>query len=149
MKNKNKETKTRMALNVKKKIEKTATENFKKFRLNFLKMPSVTKLNNYNTFLSYSRWYSEAVRFLDRVVHIGGGGGGGGRGAKGGCRPARKTKCFFLLFWFCGLFLGAILVRNLYTGYPCEGVRSLPPRYGPAGSSDSSSSPSTGNQSVL
>ena len=35
-----------------------------------------------------------------------------------------------------GLYLVALLVRNLYTGDPCEGVRSLPsqtknPRNGP------------------
>ena len=41
------------------------------------------------------------------------------------------------MFDFAGLFLVATLVRNLYTGDPCEGVRSFPPqtkhpRYGPA-----------------
>ena len=33
-----------------------------------------------------------------------------------------------ILFDFAGLFLVAILIRNLYTGDPCEGVRSLPPQ---------------------
>ena len=33
-----------------------------------------------------------------------------------------------IVFDFVGLFLVAILVRNLYTGDPCEGVRSLPPQ---------------------
>ena len=40
-----------------------------------------------------------------------------------------------IVFDFAGLFLVAILVQNLCTGDPCEGVRSLPsqtktPRYG-------------------
>ena len=62
-------------------------------------------------------------------------------GAEGATAPARKTERFFfsnIVFDFAGLFLVAILVRNLYTGYPCEGVLSLPPqiknptcRYGP------------------
>ena len=33
-----------------------------------------------------------------------------------------------IVFDFAGLFLVAILVRNLYTRDPCEGVRSLPRR---------------------
>ena len=41
------------------------------------------------------------------------------------------------MFDFAGLFLVAILARNLYTGDPCEGVWGLlpqtkNPRYGPA-----------------
>ena len=41
-----------------------------------------------------------------------------------------------IVFDFAGLFLVAMLVRNVYTGDPCEGVRSLPlqiknPRNGP------------------
>ena len=41
-----------------------------------------------------------------------------------------------IVFDFAGLFLVAMLVRNVYTGDPCEGVQSLPPRtknpgYGP------------------
>ena len=63
-----------------------------------------------------------------------------GKGAGGAVASARKTKClffFFLVFDFAGLFLAAILVLNLYTRDPCEGVRcSLPEtkkrRYGPA-----------------
>ena len=62
--------------------------------------------------------------------------GGGGFWA---VAPARKTKRFFfpnIVFNFAGLSCSYILVRNLYTGDPCEGVRSLPPqtnnqRYGP------------------
>ena len=42
-----------------------------------------------------------------------------------------------IVFDFAGLFLVPILVRNLYTGEPCETMRSLPlqtksPSYGPA-----------------
>ena len=33
-----------------------------------------------------------------------------------------------IVFDFAELFLVAILVRNLYTGDPCESVRSLPPQ---------------------
>ena len=33
-----------------------------------------------------------------------------------------------IVIGFAGLFLVALLVRNLYTGDPCEGVRSLPPQ---------------------
>ena len=42
-----------------------------------------------------------------RAVHSG--------GAKGAVAPARKTKCFFsnIVSDFAGLFLVAILVRNL------------------------------------
>ena len=41
-----------------------------------------------------------------------------------------------IVFDFAGLFLVAILIQNLYTGDPCEGVQSLPPQtkdpgYGP------------------
>ena len=39
-----------------------------------------------------------------------------GGGAGGAVAPARKTKCFFfsnIVFEFAGLFLVAILVRNL------------------------------------
>ena len=32
------------------------------------------------------------------------------------------------MFDFAKLFFGAILVRNLYTGDPYEGVQSLPPQ---------------------
>ena len=44
---------------------------------------------------------------LNRAVHSG--------GAKGAVAPARKTKCFFsnIVSDFAGLFLVAILVRNL------------------------------------
>ena len=44
---------------------------------------------------------------VDRAVHSG--------GAKGAVAPARKTKCFFsnIVSDFAGLFLVAILVRNL------------------------------------
>ena len=44
---------------------------------------------------------------LSRAVHSG--------GAKGAVAPARKTKCFFsnIVSDFAGLFLVAILVRNL------------------------------------
>ena len=44
---------------------------------------------------------------VSRAVHSG--------GAKGAVAPARKTKCFFsnIVSDFAGLFLVAILVRNL------------------------------------
>ena len=44
---------------------------------------------------------------ITRAVHSG--------GAKGAVAPARKTKCFFsnIVSDFAGLFLVAILVRNL------------------------------------
>ena len=44
---------------------------------------------------------------MNRAVHSG--------GAKGAVAPARKTKCFFsnIVSDFAGLFLVAILVRNL------------------------------------
>ena len=64
------------------------------------------------------------------------------RGQEGQLLPPGKLNvccCFFFnfVFDFAGLFLAAILVRNLYTRDPCEGVRcSLPQtkkrRYGPA-----------------
>ena len=46
-------------------------------------------------------------RNICRAVHSG--------GAKGAVAPARKTKCFFsnIVSDFAGLFLVAILVRNL------------------------------------
>ena len=45
--------------------------------------------------------------YTSRAVHSG--------GAKGAVAPARKTKCFFsnIVSDFAGLFLVAILVRNL------------------------------------
>ena len=45
--------------------------------------------------------------YCSRAVHSG--------GAKGAVAPARKTKCFFsnIVSDFAGLFLVAILVRNL------------------------------------
>ena len=62
--------------------------------------------------------------YLHRAVHSGGGEAGGT------VAPTRKTKCFCIfsniVFDFAGLFLVAMLVRNVYTGDPCEGVRSLP-----------------------
>ena len=57
---------------------------------------------------------NEQLRHVDiyflattRAVHSG--------GAKGAVAPARKTKCFFsnIVSDFAGLFLVAILVRNL------------------------------------
>ena len=62
-------------------------------------------------------------------------------GGVGGDRcPHQEIKMFLsnVMFDFAGLFLVAMLVQNLYTGDPCEGVWSLPPqtknpRYGPAG----------------
>ena len=47
------------------------------------------------------------LRGVIRAVHSG--------GAKGAVAPARKTKCFFsnIVSDFAGLFLVAILVRNL------------------------------------
>ena len=47
------------------------------------------------------------VKRSSRAVHSG--------GAKGAVAPARKTKCFFsnIVSDFAGLFLVAILVRNL------------------------------------
>ena len=62
------------------------------------------------------------------------------RGA-GGVAPSK------IVFDFAGLFLVAILVQNLYTGDPREGLRSLPPqtknpRYGPALSFPPSLTPS-------
>ena len=52
---------------------------------------------------------NKSQRLLDvtRAVHSG--------GAKGAVAPARKTKCFFsnIVSDFAGLFLVAILVRNL------------------------------------
>ena len=47
------------------------------------------------------------LHYLVRAVHSG--------GAKGAVAPARKTKCFFsnIVSDFAGLFLVAILVRNL------------------------------------
>ena len=54
----------------------------------------------------YSLWKSENLH-ASRAVHSG--------GAKGAVAPARKTKCFFsnIVSDFAGLFLVAILVRNL------------------------------------
>ena len=48
-----------------------------------------------------------AISNKGRAVHSG--------GAKGAVAPARKTKCFFsnIVSDFAGLFLVAILVRNL------------------------------------
>ena len=60
-------------------------------------------------------------RALPRAVHS--------RGAGGQLPPPAKLNLFFfsnIVFDFAGLFLGATLVRNLYTGKPC--VRSLPPQ---------------------
>ena len=47
------------------------------------------------------------IKIKNRAVHSG--------GAKGEAAPARKTKCFFsnIVSDFAGLFLVAILVRNL------------------------------------
>ena len=47
------------------------------------------------------------INNVSRAVHSG--------GAKGAVAPARKTKCFFsnIVSDFAGLFLVAILVRNL------------------------------------
>ena len=52
-------------------------------------------------------YYLGAWNRLGRAVHSG--------GAKGAVAPARKTKCFFsnIVSDFAGLFLVAILVRNL------------------------------------
>ena len=49
----------------------------------------------------------EELSSQSRAVHSG--------GAKGAVAPARKTKCFFsnIVSDFAGLFLVAILVRNL------------------------------------
>ena len=49
----------------------------------------------------------EHIQYDSRAVHSG--------GAKGAVAPARKTKCFFsnIVSDFAGLFLVAILVRNL------------------------------------
>ena len=54
---------------------------------------------------SFTTLRTELVIF--RAVHSG--------GAKGAVAPARKTKCFFsnIVSDFAGLFLVAILVRNL------------------------------------
>ena len=54
--------------------------------------------------------------------YIAGGGGGGG-----GLPPPGKLNVFFsnIVFDYAGLFIAAILVRNL----TCEGVQSLPPQY--------------------
>ena len=50
---------------------------------------------------------STEQKLVLRAVHSG--------GAKGAVAPARKTKCFFsnIVSDFAGLFLVAILVRNL------------------------------------
>ena len=52
-------------------------------------------------------YYSRGNGAYSRAVHSG--------GAKGAVAPARKTKCFFsnIVSDFAGLFLVAILVRNL------------------------------------
>ena len=56
-----------------------------------------------------SRKYNSSIPYgsVYRAVHSG--------GAKGAVAPARKTKCFFsnIVSDFAGLFLVAILVRNL------------------------------------
>ena len=54
-----------------------------------------------------SAHFKEGFRRVLRAVHSG--------GAKGAVAPARKTKCFFsnIVSDFAGLFLVAILVRNL------------------------------------
>ena len=56
----------------------------------------------------------------------------------GAVTPGRKTIFFsnMIVLDFSGLFSVAILVQNLYTGDPCEGMWSLHPqtknpRYGP------------------
>ena len=51
--------------------------------------------------------YNDMQQLIYRAVHSG--------GAKGAVAPARKTKCFFsnIVSDFAGLFLVAILVRNL------------------------------------
>ena len=50
-------------------------------------------------------------------------------GAGWAVAPTRKTNFFSdTEFDFAGLFLVAILVRNLYTGDPFEDVRRLPRR---------------------
>ena len=53
----------------------------------------------------FTVWFSKRCVF--RAVHSG--------GAEGAVAPARKTKCFFsnIVSDFAGLFLVAILVRNL------------------------------------
>ena len=58
-----------------------------------------------------------------RAVHSG--------GAKGAVAPARKTKCFFsnIVSDFAGLFLVAILVRNLTKTEFAPADKN--PRYGP------------------
>ena len=55
----------------------------------------------------YTRISTASGSVICRAVHSG--------GAKGAVAPARKTKCFFsnIVSDFAGLFLVAILVRNL------------------------------------
>ena len=64
----------------------------------------VEKINKYTRVLVFA--YKDIVAVC-RAVHSG--------GAKGAVAPARKTKCFFsnIVSDFAGLFLVAILVRNL------------------------------------
>ena len=59
------------------------------------------------TTISLACVQTSPISFVARAVHSG--------GAKGAVAPARKTKCFFsnIVSDFAGLFLVAILVRNL------------------------------------
>ena len=113
------------------------TSNLKTFLGN--KLPPC---NNYNLsetgrgYFNMSKITRRAGGSYSRAVHS-----AGAAGAAGGQSFARKTKFLFFFFSitvfdFAGLFLVAILVRNLYTGDLCEGVRNLlmqtnNPRYGP------------------
>ena len=67
-----------------------------------------TKSSQWLTFVWLACFYfPQSNKPTTRAVHSG--------GAKGAVAPARKTKCFFsnIVSDFAGLFLVAILVRNL------------------------------------
>ena len=60
---------------------------------------------------------------ITRAVHSGGQGGGWQLP-----RPGKVTVFFKQCLIWLSYFLWAILVRNLYMGDPCGGVRGLPPQ---------------------